>query len=48
MKYSAPKYNVDIIEAEDILTLSFENYKIENKGDGSGNVIVTANDLFGI
>ena len=46
MKYIAPKYEVAIIETEDILTASLEKYEIEQNNDGSGNVIMNAFDLF--
>ena len=49
MKYIAPKYEMALIETEDILTASSgqaTNYEIEQKDDGSGNVIMNAFDLF--
>lgn len=49
MKYIAPKYEISVIEAEDILTTSTNQaskYEVEQKGDGSGNVIMNALDLF--
>lgn len=46
MKYVTPKYEVAIIETEDILTASSEKYEIEQNNDGSGNVIMNAFDLF--
>ena len=49
MKYIAPKYEMALIETEDILTASSgqtANYEIEQKDDGSGNVIMNAFDLF--
>ena len=49
MKYVTPKYEVALIETEDILTASSgqtANYEIEQKDDGSGNVIMNAFDLF--
>ena len=49
MKYVTPKYEVAIIETEDILTASLgqtANYEIEQKDDGSGNIIMNAFDLF--
>ena len=46
MKYVTPKYEVAIIETEDILTASSEKYEIEQKDDGSGNIIMNAFDLF--
>ena len=49
MKYVSPKYEMALIETEDILTASLgqaANYEIEQKDDGSGNVIMNAFDLF--
>ena len=49
MKYIAPKYEMALVETEDILTASSgqaANYEIEQKDDGSGNVIMKAFDLF--
>ena len=49
MKYIAPKYEMSLIETEDILTASSgqaANYEIEQKDDGSGNVIMNVFDLF--
>ena len=49
MKYIAPKYEMALIETEDILTASSgqaANYEIEQKDDRSGNVIMNAFDLF--
>lgn len=49
MKYIAPKYEMALIETEDILTASSgqaANYEIEQKDDGSGNIIMNAFDLF--
>ena len=49
MKYIAPKYEMALIETEDVLTASSgqtANYEIEQKDDGSGNVIMNAFDLF--
>ena len=47
MKYVTPKYEVAIIETEDILTASSEKYEIEQNNDGSGNITMNAFDLFG-
>ena len=50
MKYIAPKYEMALIETEDILTASSgqaANYEIEQKDDGSGNITLNAFDLFG-
>ena len=49
MKYVTPKIEISVIETEDILTASSgqaANYEIEQKGDGSGNVIMNVFDLF--
>lgn len=50
MKYVTPKYEVAIIETEDILTASSgqaANYEIEQKNDGSGLVEIAISKLFG-
>ena len=50
MKYITPKYEMVVIETEDILTASSgqaANYEIEQKDDGSGNITMNAFDLFG-
>ncbi len=46
MKYVTPKYEVAVVETEDILTASSEKYEIEQNNDGSGNVIMNVFDLF--
>ncbi len=46
MKYIAPKYEMALIETEDMLTASSEKYEIEKNDDGSGNIIMDAFDLF--
>ena len=49
MKYIAPKYELAVVETEDILTASSgqtANYEVEQKDDESGNVIMNAFDLF--
>jgi hypothetical protein len=49
MKYVTPKYEVAVIETEDILTASSgqaANYEIEQKDDGSGNVFIDMSKLF--
>ena len=49
MKYIAPKYEMDLIETEDILTASSgqaANYEIEQKDDGSGNILIDMGRLF--
>ena len=48
MKYIIPKYEIAIIETEDIITASTNGkYAIENNGDGSGNIIMDALSIFG-
>ena len=49
MKYVTPKYEVAIIETEDILTASggqTANYEVEDNKDGTGNVIMDALSIF--
>ena len=49
MKYVTPKYEVAVIETEDILTASSgqtANYEVEDNNDGTGNVIVDALSIF--
>lgn len=46
MKYVTPKYEVYFVETGDILAASSEKYEIEQKDDGSGNIIMTAFNLF--
>ena len=49
MKYVTPKYEMSVIETEDIITASSTHtskYEIEQKDDGSGNIIMKAFDLF--
>ena len=46
MKYIAPKYEMALIETEDILTASSEKYEIEKNDDGSGNIIMDALSIF--
>ena len=46
MKYVAPKFEVAVIETEDILTASSEKYEIEQKDDGSGSIIMNALSIF--
>ena len=49
MKYKTPKYEMVVIEAEDILTASPEQtskYEVEQNGDGSGKVTINASNLF--
>ena len=46
MKYEAPKYELIIIKANDIITASNDKYEIEQNDNGSGNVIMNAFDIF--
>ena len=49
MKYITPKIEISVIEAEDILTASSgqaANYEIEEKDDGSGNILIDMDKLF--
>ena len=46
MRYEAPKYEMILLETENILASS-ERFEIQENDDGSGNVIMNAFDLFG-
>ena len=49
MKYVTPKYEVAVIETEDILTASSgqtANYEVEDNKDGTGNVLIEMGKLF--
>ena len=49
MKYVTPKIEISVIETEDILTASSDqaaNYEIEQKDDGSGNILIDMGKLF--
>ncbi len=49
MKYVTPKYGMAVIETEGILTAPSNQpfkYEVEQKGDGSRNVIMNVFDLF--
>ena len=46
MRYEAPKYEMILLETENILASS-EKFEIQENDDGSGNVIMNAFDLFG-
>ena len=49
MKYVTPRYEMSVVETEDILTASSgqaANYEIEQKDDGSGNIIIDMGKLF--
>ena len=45
MRYEAPKYEMILLEAENILASS-EKFEIQENEDGSGNVIMNAFSLF--
>ena len=49
MKYVTPKYEMSVVEAEDILTASSgqaAKYEIEQKDDGSGNILIDMGKLY--
>ena len=46
MRYEAPKYEMILLETENILASS-EKFEVQENDDGSGNVIMNAFDLFG-
>ena len=49
MKYGTPKIEISVIKTEDILTASSgqaANYEIEQKDDGSGNILIDMGKLF--
>ena len=49
MKYVTPKIEISVIETEDTLTASSgqaANYEIEQKDDGSGNILIDMGKLF--
>ena len=49
MKYVTPQYEMSVVETEDILTASSSqaaNYEIEQKDDGSGNILIDVGKLF--
>lgn len=46
MKYESPKYEISVIESQDVLTASTDKFKVENNNDGTGNVIMNAFDIF--
>lgn len=49
MKYVTPKYEMAVVETEDILTASSgqtANYEVEQNNDGSGNILVDMSKLF--
>ena len=47
MRYDSPKYEIILLETENILAASSERFEIQENEDGSGNVIMNAFDLFG-
>ena len=46
MKYVSPKYELSVIEAKDVLTLSTDEYEVVNNEDKSGSVVMNASGLF--
>ena len=46
MKYEAPKYEKQVIEADEIMSASNEKYEIKEEENGEGSVIMNAFDLF--
>ena len=48
MKYVSPRYEIAVVETEDILTPSAQapKYEVVHKAGGEGNVIMNALDLF--
>ena len=49
MKYVTPKYELAVVETEDILTASSgqtANYEVEQKDDGSGKILIDMGKLF--
>ena len=46
MKYVTPKFEITVLETEDILAASSEKYEIEENDDGSGNIIMDAFNIF--
>jgi len=47
MKYIEPKYEVSVIETEDILTASSNGYEISKTDAGEGKVLLDFSNLFG-
>ena len=45
MKYIAPKYEMALIETEDILTASSDKYEVE-QNNGTGKIKMNVFDLF--
>ena len=51
MKYITPKYEMAVLETEDILTASSDQaskYEIEENDDGSGNILIDIDKLFSV
>lgn len=46
MKYVTPKYEAVIVETKDVIAASVDKYEIEQNENGSGNVIISAFDIF--
>ena len=47
MKYITPKYEVAVIETEDILTVSSNGYEISKTDTGEGKIQLDFSKLFG-
>ena len=47
MKYIAPKYEMALIETEDILTASSNGYEISKTDAGEGKIQLNFSKLFG-
>ena len=47
MKYIAPKYEMALIEAEDIVTASSNGYEISKTDAGEGKIQLDFSKLFG-
>ena len=46
MKYLAPKFELVIVSSNDVLTASGDKYEIVEEGDGKGNIIFSAVNIF--
>lgn len=46
MKYSEPKYNLSALETKDIILASMDKYEITKNDNGTGNVMINANEIF--
>ena len=45
MEYKSPKYEITLVEVEDIITSSPDKYEIVEAG-GTGSVKINASDIF--